>query len=126
MVGADVVVTMLSFGPDRQLLPAEALATASLVVAVDYDMAVPAAVAREASAFYVDEAGAFLATRDGGVFRDYPDPTATIGQAIRATSPRPEGRILVTHLGVGLADVVFGSAILDRAARSGIGTLLPR
>ncbi len=126
VVGADVVLTMLSFGPDRQLLPAEALATASLVVAVDYDMAVPAAIARGVVAFYVDEADSFRATRDGSVFRDYPDPSATIGQAIRAATPRPEGRILVTHLGVGLADVVFGSAILDRAARSGIGTLLPR
>ena len=30
------------------------------------------------------------------------------------------------HLGVGLADVVFGSAILARAAEMGLGTVLPR
>ena len=39
---------------------------------------------------------------------------------------RPEGRVLVTHLGVGLADVVFGDAILRAAAARGLGTPIPR
>jgi len=34
------------------------------------------------------------------------------------------GRVVVTHLGVGLADLVFGAAILERAAERGLGTLL--
>jgi len=32
----------------------------------------------------------------------------------------------VTHLGVGLADLVFADAILRAAEARGIGTLLPR
>jgi hypothetical protein len=32
--------------------------------------------------------------------------------------------VLITHLGVGLADVVFGDALLRAAAARGIGTVL--
>jgi len=39
---------------------------------------------------------------------------------------RPPGVVLVAHLGVGLVDVVFGAAILERAERDGLGTILPR
>ncbi len=44
-----------------------------------------------------------------------------IGEAIAADTPRPEGRVLVSHLGAGLADVVFGDAVLRAAAERGIG-----
>jgi hypothetical protein len=37
---------------------------------------------------------------------------------------RPEGRIVVANLGVGAHDVVFGSAVLARAEREGIGALV--
>ena len=36
------------------------------------------------------------------------------------------GRIVVTHHGVGLADVIFANAILRRAETLGIGMELPR
>ena len=49
-----------------------------------------------------------------------------IGEAIRDGTGRPSGRVLVTHLGVGLADVVFGDAILRVAEERGLGTLLDR
>ena len=39
---------------------------------------------------------------------------------------RPTGRVVATHLGTGLADVVFGSAILAAAEARGLGTVLPR
>jgi hypothetical protein len=52
---------------------------------------------------------------------------ATFGEALLAGTPRPpSGRVVTTHLGVGLADVVFGAAILRRAEALGLGTLLPR
>ena len=41
---ADIVLTMVSFGPQRQTIAAETFAEARLVVAVDYDMCVPASV----------------------------------------------------------------------------------
>ena len=130
---ADVVVSVVSFGPSRQALDPAWLGPETLFVAVDYDMQAPAALAREAL-FVVDERDQFLATRSGPTFAGYPDPDATLGQLLRGDAqPRPggsggghEGRILVTHLGVGLADVVFASAILARAEQLGLGRLLPR
>jgi ornithine cyclodeaminase/alanine dehydrogenase len=97
----------------------------ALVVAVDYATMVAASVAREAALFVVDEGGQFLANRDAGQFDGYPDPAATLGEALLSGTPRPPaGRVVVTHLGVGLADVVFGDAIVRRAEAAGLGTLL--
>lgn len=123
---ADAVVTAAAFGPVRQVMTNDWLAPGVTVVAVDYATYCAAEVAREAALFLVDEHGQFLANRDAGAFDDYPDPTATLGEVLLAGTPRPAGRVVVTHLGVGLADVVFGSAILERAKTLGLGTLLPR
>jgi ornithine cyclodeaminase/alanine dehydrogenase-like protein (mu-crystallin family) len=95
-------------------------------VPVDYATICSAAVARDADLFLVDDRGQFLANRDAGLFDGYPDPTATIGEAIRAGTARPAGRVVATHLGVGLADVVFGAAILARASDLGLGRVLER
>ena len=77
--------------------------------------------------FAVDQREQFLANRDAGSFDGYPDPPLTLGEALVARTPRPAaGRILVTHLGVGLADLVFGDAILRRATAQGLGTTLER
>ena len=46
--------------------------------------------------------------------------------ATTAGADRPEGRVVATHLGTGLADVVFGNAILAAANRLGLGIELPR
>lgn len=124
--GADVVITLVSFGPARQGIPAETFASAKLVVAVDYDMCLPASVVQAAGRFIVDDRGQFLATRSGDVFRGYPDPKATIGEALLAGEPkRYEGVTVVTHLGAGVADLVFADAVLQRATQLGLGTRLP-
>lgn len=126
---ADVVVSAASFAPadQRQTLTDDWLTPDALVVAVDYATYVAASVARSATLFVVDHREQFLANRDAGNFDGYPDPGATIGEAVLGGTGRPAaGRILVTHLGVGLADVVFGDAIVRRAVAAGLGTLLPR
>ena len=123
--GADVVVSVVSFGPEHQILDPDWLGPETLFVAVDYDMQAPAGLARGAL-FVVDERDQFLAARAGGGFAGYPDPTATLGEVLRDRPVRPAGRVLVSHLGVGLADVVFASAILKRAQQLGLGVLLPR
>jgi ornithine cyclodeaminase/alanine dehydrogenase-like protein (mu-crystallin family) len=150
VVGADLVVSVVSFGPNRQTLDPDWLEPESLFVAVDYDMQAPATLAR-AAFFVVDERDGFLAARAGVQFAGYPDPDSTLGEVLRAegssgaggvgggaggaTTPgetgggadrRPSGRVLVSHLGVGLSDVVFGAAILARAERLGLGRMLPR
>jgi len=123
---AELVVSMISFGPNRQTLDPAWLAPGVLFVAVDYDMQAPAALAREAL-FVVDERDQFRAAQSAGSFAGYPDPDATLGEVFRGdATPRTNGRVLVTHLGVGLADVVFAAAVLARAERLGLGRLLPR
>lgn len=126
--GADIVITLATFTtPDRrQMMTLDWLAPDALVIAVDYDTICAAEVAVEAALFLVDDRGQFLANRDAGSFAGYPDPHATIGEALIARTPRPPGRVLVSHLGVGLADVVFGTAILATATAAGRGMLLPR
>ena len=124
---ADVVITAASFtAPEhRQAMTGDWLAPDALVIPVDYATLCSAEVAREAALFLVDDRGQFLANRDAGQFDDYPDPGATLGEAILAGTPRPaSGRVLVTHLGVGLADVVFADRILQRAEAAGLGTVL--
>ena len=124
---ADVVVTAISFGDVRQTLLNEHLAPDVLVIAVDYATSVHHAVAREAGLFLVDEPGQFLANRAAGLFDDYPDPGSTMGLAIRDERQRPEsGRVLVSHLGVGLADLIFADAIVRNALGAGLGINLPR
>jgi alanine dehydrogenase len=124
---ADVVVTAASFGPIRQVMTPDWLTRDALVVPVDYATYCSAAVAREASLFLVDQREQFLANRDAGLFDDYPDPTETIGEAIVNGTPRPaHGRVVVSHLGVGLADLIFGAAILRRADAAGLGNTLTR
>ena len=50
-----------------------------------------------------------------------------LGAAIRdATQRPPAGHVVVTHLGVGLADLVFAAAILAAASERGLGIVLPR
>src|SRR5438105_2440439 len=124
---ADLVIAVASFGPVRQVMSSDWLTTSATVVPVDYATYCSAEVAREAALFLVDDRGQFLANRDAGAFDDYPDPTMTLGEALRTNVGRPpEGRVVVTHLGVGLADVVFGRAVLERAIALDRGTVLTR
>ena len=123
---ADVVVTAAPLNSTHQIMTEDWLAPDNLVVPIDYSTYCHADVARNAALFLVDERGQFLANRDAGEFDGYPDPTATLGEAIRDGIERPaKGRVVVSHLGVGLADVIFGDAILAAAEARGIGTILP-
>jgi ornithine cyclodeaminase/alanine dehydrogenase-like protein (mu-crystallin family) len=126
--GATVVVTAASFGPaeERQSLTNEWLRPDATVVPIDYATYVAASVAHEAALFLVDDRGQYLANRDAGNFDGYPDPSATIGEAILAGIRRPAGRVVISHLGVGLADLVFADAIVRSAIARGLGTTLPR
>jgi ornithine cyclodeaminase/alanine dehydrogenase-like protein (mu-crystallin family) len=126
--GADAVITAASFGPpeSRQSMTTAWLRPDATVVAVDYATYVSAEVAGAAALFLVDERTQFLANRDAGNFDGYPEPTATLGEAILAGTSRPGGRVVISHLGVGLADLVFGEAIVRAATAAGRGTTLPR
>jgi ornithine cyclodeaminase/alanine dehydrogenase-like protein (mu-crystallin family) len=126
--GADVVITAASMAPpdERQAMAADWLAPGALLVSVDYATFCSAQVARDADLFVTDERGQFLANRDAGLFEGFPDPSMTIGEAVLARAARPPGRVVVNHLGVGLADLVFAEALVAGARASGRGTILPR
>ncbi len=126
--GADVVFTAASFGPkdERQSMTNAWLRPDATVIPIDYATYCAAEVARDAALFLVDQREQFLANRDAGNFDGYPDPTATIGEAILAGTARPAGRVVVSHLGVGLTDLVFADAIVRAAITAGRGTTLPR
>jgi ornithine cyclodeaminase/alanine dehydrogenase len=128
VAGADVVVTAASFvpPPERQVMTNAWLAPQALVVPVDYATFCAAEVARDAGLFLVDHTAQFLANRDAGNFDGYPDPAGMIGEALAAGAARPSGRVVTTHLGTGLADVLLGTAIVETAAARGLGTLLER
>jgi len=125
--GADVVVSAASFAPpaERQAMTNDWLGPNALIVPVDYATMCAAEVARGAALFATDHAGQFLANRDAGQFDGYPEPVM-MGAALDLPGGRPAGRVVATHLGTGLADVVFGAAILAEAERRDLGTLLPR
>lgn len=124
---ADVVISAVSFGPVRQVMTNDWLAPAALVIPVDYATTCAAEVARDAGLFVVDELGQFLANREAGQFDGYPDPTTTIGAAILDGVGRPgSGRVVATHLGTGLADLILATAVVRAAAVAGLGTVLPR
>lgn len=126
--GSDVVVTAASFGPaeERQSMTNEWLAPGATVIPIDYATYCAAEVAREAALFLVDQRDQYLFNREAGNFDGYPDPDAMLGEAILAGTPRPEGRVVVTHLGVGLSDVIYADAILRSAEAAGLGIELAR
>ena len=126
--GSDVVLTAASFGPleERQAMTNDWLAPGATVIPIDYATYCAAEVARDAALFLVDQREQYLFNRDAGNFDGYPDPDATLGEAILAGTPRPPGRVVVTHLGVGLNDVVYADAILRNAEAADLGTELPR
>lgn len=126
--GSDVVLTAASFGPaaERQRMTNDWLAPGATVIPIDYSTYCAAEVASDAALFLVDHRDQFLANREVGNFDDYPDPDGMLGEAILDATPRPPGRVVVTHLGVGLSDVVFAEAILRTAQAAGLGAELTR
>jgi ornithine cyclodeaminase/alanine dehydrogenase-like protein (mu-crystallin family) len=132
VAGADVVVSVATLSRDQGLDPAW-LSSAAVLVAIDFATYASAETARRAPIFAVDDRAQFLAYRDTGYFDGYPDPTTTLGELL-AAEERGELRepdrgappALVSHLGVGLADVLVADAVLREAERRGLGVELPR
>jgi ornithine cyclodeaminase/alanine dehydrogenase-like protein (mu-crystallin family) len=126
--GADVVLSAASFGPKElsQTMTNAWLRPDATVIPIDYATYCAAEVARDADLFVVDNREQYLYNREHGNFDGYPDPMATIGEAVLAGTRRPAGRVVVTHLGVGLADIVFSDAIVRNAVAMGLGVELPR
>jgi ornithine cyclodeaminase/alanine dehydrogenase-like protein (mu-crystallin family) len=131
---AELVITVATMGATSQLMTPDWLAPGAVVIAVDFATYASAAVAHGARAFVVDDREQFLHYRANGHFDGYPEPTATLGEVLErgavaeaAANPTDDGRpTLISHLGVGLADVLFADAIARAATEQGGGLALPR
>lgn len=129
---ADLVITVATLGAGKQLLTPDWLKRGAVVIAVDFATYASAQLATEAGVFAVDDREQFLFYRSNGYFDGFPEPTTTLGEAFSASGgpaegPSSDGRpVLVTHLGVGLADVVLGDAIARQAEHRGMGLALTR
>jgi alanine dehydrogenase len=132
--GADVVITGGAITNAQQMTP-DWLTAPALVIAVDFAAHVSAQLAAEAGAFVVDDRTQFEAYRAAGYFDGYPEPTATLGELAspgtartgkRANGAPAKAHTVVTHLGVGIADVLFADEVLRTAEVRGVGTLLER
>jgi ornithine cyclodeaminase/alanine dehydrogenase len=123
---AHVVITAGAISRAQEMT-ADWLTPDALVVAVDFAAYVSADVARSADVFAVDDRAQFLAYRDAGYFGGYPEPTETLGEALeRGPRRKRDGQVVVTHLGVGTADILFATEVLRTAEERGIGVNLPR
>ena len=130
--GADLVVTVATLTRD-QALAHEWLSPGALIVAVDFATYASAQTAQAAAIFAVDDRTQFLAYRESGYFAGYPEPTSTLGELVQTTEAGDPLVLdaagppaLVTHLGVGSADVLFADAVRRRAEDRGVGTMLAR
>jgi ornithine cyclodeaminase/alanine dehydrogenase-like protein (mu-crystallin family) len=131
---ADLVITVATMGTASQLMTPDWLAPGAVIIAVDFATYASAAVAHAARAFVVDDREQFLHYRANGHFDGYPEPTATLGEVLErgtqaeATANATDGGrpSLISHLGVGLADVLFADAIARAATEQGVGLALPR
>ncbi|CAN5756783.1 ornithine cyclodeaminase family protein [soil metagenome] len=132
VAGAEVVITVATLGAQAKRLGPQDVDAGALVVTVDFATYVGPELAQSARPFAVDDREQFLHYRELGYFDGYPEPATTLGDLARhspahASAATDRGRpALVTHLGVGLADVVFADAICRRAAEIGAGTELER
>jgi ornithine cyclodeaminase/alanine dehydrogenase len=134
---AQVIVSVATLGAPAERLVPSAVAERALVVAVDFATYAAPELAHSARIFAVDDRDQFLHYRELGYFDGYPDPTTTLGEladegavsrgAGTTNGGTADGRpVLVTHLGVGLADVVFADAIRRQAEARNLGTELKR
>ena len=135
---ADVVVTAATLRKEGGFIDPDGLALGALVIAIDFASCVRGTVATAARHFVTDDRAQYLAYRTSGYFDGYPDVVETLGETLDQrglTGPveadgRPTGAderpVLVSHLGVGLADVVFANAVAKGAERTGFGLELPR
>jgi ornithine cyclodeaminase/alanine dehydrogenase-like protein (mu-crystallin family) len=123
---ATVVIAAGGISKAQEMTP-DWLTPGTLVVAVDFATYVSAEIAKAAHSFAVDDRAQFLAYRDAGYFDGFPDPSETLGEALDRGTDRPRGGpVVVAHLGVGTADILFANEVLRTAQERGIGTSLSR
>lgn len=121
---ADVVVTAgpIVEEPDSPLTQ-DWLAERSLGLPIDFDFYFSADAVTAAELFLVDDVGQFDYYRSLGHFQGWPEPQASVGEALsRDGSP---SRVVCCNLGIGALDAAFAARVLAAAREQRIGTELP-
>ena len=122
--GAAIVITGIPIGAEGGRIDPGALRADVLALPIDYSTSIPAQTAN-ASALLLSDDVAQLDGYRGTHFAGWRPLDGPVGRWLADDAPaRPVGQIVVANLGVGAHDVVFGSAVLARAEREGIGTLV--
>lgn len=125
VAGADVVITAVPMTKRPQpVVEAAWLPERCLVVPVDFDASVTAALVCAAGDFVVDDEAQFAHYRGAGSFAGWPEPARSLGAALQE-SPRGDLRVSCS-LGVGAVDAAVAALVHQRALASGAGIPLPR
>ena len=118
------MITGIPIGADGGRIEHAALRADVLALPIDYSTSITAETANGAALLLSDD----VAQLDGYRGAHWPGWRALdgfVGSWLADGAPaRPAGQIVVANLGVGAHDVVFGSAVLERAEREGIGVLV--
>ena len=133
--GADVVVEASRLPAPEPLLRTEWISPGALVVPYGTMSAVELTLTDVADKVVVDDWGQ-AGAGPLGALREHVDSGrltretlhAELGEIVAGLRPgreSPEETILLWHRGLSITDVALGEALLDKAAASGIGTLLP-
>ena len=124
VAGAEVVVTGAPIvqEPDPPIA-VDALAERWLVLPIDFDALIRRDVVEAAELFAVDDVGQFEYYRGQGHFAEWPEPAASVGEAL-AWDGSPS-RVACVNLGVGALDAAFAGHVLAAAREHGAGTELP-
>lgn len=122
--GAEVVITAAPMTEDgRQKLDVGWLGERYLLVPVDFDASVTAALIASAELFLVDDLGQFEYYRELGYFGGWPKPDASVGEGLK--SALTAERIACVNLGIGALDGAFAKRVVDAAREREVGRLLP-
>jgi ornithine cyclodeaminase/alanine dehydrogenase-like protein (mu-crystallin family) len=122
--GAAVVITGIPIGAVGGRVDPQALRPDVLALPIDYSTSIAAESANGAALLLADDVAQLDGYR-GSYFGGWREIDGPVGRWLADDAPaRPGGQVVVANLGVGAHDVAFGSAVLERAEREGMGTLL--
>jgi ornithine cyclodeaminase len=132
--GADIVVEASRLVEPRPLLRAEWIAKGALVMPYGTVSAVDVGVADIADKFLMDDFGQARAGRFGALKPLFDAGKlhegrfhAELGEVVAGLKPgreREDETILFWHRGLSLSDIALGHAMLEKAARKGLGQRL--
>ena len=117
---ADLVVTLVTV-PIEPRLDASGTDPDAILLPVDYDDALGAIAANDASCYVVDdlEQYASVAARH---WRGFRDPDGELADVVEGTLAVPEhGRRMFLNMGIAMDDVALGALCYDRAIAGGVG-----